>query len=198
MMKLRIHEQVRQDVETKWVFTLMKHWKTSKIHLFGYGLVSKTFRHGQVCSNSVHLKSRNVWTIWEEEEQRKTNVEATTTERASWKAASQEKRPNIYIFSQEDLANDDIISMVGNNAYLQAHQDGTGEYPFESNYRRKDCIGTGNHNQHRLHDDYFLNITKRTTFKLYNEYGFIWNRLATISKRPWKPKTKSDWRLCAT
>ncbi len=66
-----------------------------------------------MCSNAITRGAKETLDdLKKKSNSARTNVEATTTEKASWKAASAKKRPNIYIFSQEDLANDDIISMV--------------------------------------------------------------------------------------
>ena len=48
----------------------------------------------------------------EEEEQKKDERRSDYYGKSILKSSIRKKRPNIYIFSQEDLANDDIISMV--------------------------------------------------------------------------------------
>ena len=48
----------------------------------------------------------------EEEEQKKDERRSDYYGKSILKSSIRRKRPNIYIFSQEDLANDDIISMV--------------------------------------------------------------------------------------
>ena len=163
-----------KDVETKWgLYTdeTLENKVKFTILATGFGIKDVPGMDNVLKQRSLEEQKR--LDDLEEEEQKKDERRSDYYGKSILKSSIRKKRPNIYIFSQEDLANDDIISMVENNSYLQAHQDGTGEYSFESNYRRKDCTGTGNHNQHRLYDNYFLNITKRTTFKLYNEYGFI-------------------------
>ena len=91
----------------------MKRWKTKvKFTILATGFGIKDVRYVTMYSNNVHLKSRNVLDDLEEEEQKKDERRSDYYGKSILKSSIRKKRPNIYIFSQEDLANDDIISMV--------------------------------------------------------------------------------------
>ena len=72
----------------------------------------------------------------EEEEQRKDERRGDYYGKDTFKNSNKKKRHNIYIFSLEDLDNDDIISMV-ETTLLSNVPNCVGKYPVQSNSRRR-------------------------------------------------------------
>ena len=111
-----IHEfmsKFGKDVETKWgLYTdeTLENKVKFTILATGFGIKDVPGMDNVLKQRSLEEQKR--LDDLEEEEQKKDERRSDYYGKSILKSSIRKKRPNIYIFSQEDLANDDIISMV--------------------------------------------------------------------------------------
>ena len=155
-----IHEfmsKFGKDVETKWgLYTdeTLENKVKFTILATGFGIKDVPGMDNVLKQRSLEEQKR--LDDLEEEEQKKDERRSDYYGKSILKSSIRKKRPNIYIFSQEDLANDDIISMVETTPTYKRTKMELENIRSKSDYRRKDCTGTGSYKQHRLHDNYFV------------------------------------------
>ena len=111
-----IHEfmsKFDKDVETKWGLYIDESLEsTVKFTILATGFGIKDVPGMDSVLKKRTLEEQKLLEELEEEEQKKNDRRVNYYGSSMQTNAYRKRRPNIYIFSQEDLSNDDIISMV--------------------------------------------------------------------------------------